>query len=614
VRRAFADLPDVLAYLDAVEADIVDHAAELLAVAQRTDANPPPRGPAAVSATVASASPDAGRDLLGSEAEPLAEEPPSGAAELAKAAPARPITATPGTATRLAGRVVAIGGEESVLRRYAVNVLVDRSGQQGAPYVTEDHPTLPDLVGRVEYLAHMGTLVTDFLLIRPGALHRANGGYLVLEAAKLLAQPFAWEHLKRALRSGAVHIESMGQSLGLMTTVALEPEPIPLRVKVALVGERLLYYLLCALDPEFPELFKVEADFEDEVERTPRSVAAYASLMATLVRREGLRPLDREGVARAIEHLSRMADDARKLSTRMGRLTDLLREADHVAELRSRRLIGAEELQAAIDARERRGGRLRERMVEAIARDRLRVRTEGLAVGQVNALSVVELGETSFGHPSRVSAAVRLGEGEVVDIEREVELGGPIHSKGVLILSGFLGARFGRLPLSAAASLVFEQTYGGVEGDSASLAELCALLSAIGGVPLRQSLAVTGSVDQKGDVQAVGGVNDKIEGFFDACAARGLTGEQGVLIPRANVDDLMLAWRVREAARDGRFRVWPVSSVDEALTLLTGMPAGRPDRHGDYPADSVNGRVAATLREMAETARRWAREKTPGPA
>jgi predicted ATP-dependent protease len=493
-------------------------------------------------------------------------------------------------------------------RRYSVNVLVGHEAGEGAPIVIEDHPTYANLVGRTEYVAQLGTLVTDFTLIRAGALHRANGGYLVLEADKVLMEPYAWEQLKRALRAREVRVEPLGQSLGLLTTATLEPEPIPLDVRVALVGDRRLYYLLCAHDHEFLELFKVAADFEDDVDWTRDNTVLYAQLIATLARREGLRPFSATATARTIEHLARLAEDAGKLSTHMGRLVDLMHEADHRAGTRGRATVGPTDVQAAIDARIRRSSRLYERLQEETRDSTIRIDVSGAVTGQINALSVVQLGDERFGHPSRVTATVRVGRGELVDIEREVELGGPIHSKGVLILAGFLARRFGQSPLALHASLVFEQSYGMVEGDSASLAELCALLSAIGAIPIRQDLAVTGSVDQHGSAQAIGGVNEKTEGFFDTCAARGLTAGQGVIIPAANVKHLMLASRVRSAARTGLFGVYAVSTVDEALALLTGLPAGTPDADGTYPANTVYGRVQAALLTFAEIAARFGRQ------
>ncbi|MCA3749600.1 MAG: Lon protease family protein, partial [Rubrobacter sp.] len=492
-------------------------------------------------------------------------------------------------------------------RRYQVNVLVDRGGTDRAPVIYEDNPTYKNLLGRVEYMAQMGALVTDFNLIRPGALHRANGGYLILDARRLLMQPFAWEGLKRALRSRLLRIESPGQMVGLISTISLEPEPIPLDVKVVLLGDRLLYYLLSALDPEFGQLFKVAADFNEEVNRDGENDLLYARLIGTIARREGLKPFDRTGVARVIEHGSRLAGDSGKLSVHMESLADVLREADYWASQNGNGAVTAEDVQRAIDARTYRSDRLRERVQEEILRGTLLIDTEGERVGQVNGLSVIELGGFAFGRPSRISARVRMGRGEVVDIEREVKLSGPIHSKGVLILAGFLGARYAaERPLSLSASLVFEQSYSGVEGDSASSAELYALISAIARVPLKQSLAVTGSVNQHGDVQAIGGVNEKIEGFFDICRKRGLTGEQGVIIPHSNVQHLMLRQDVVEAVERGEFHIYPVRTVDEGLELLTGLPAGEPDEEGRFPEDTVNGMVERRLAELSEKMRAFA--------
>jgi len=497
------------------------------------------------------------------------------------------------------------GGAPPPLRRYQVNLLVERRPGEGAPVVTEDSPGLQELLGRIEQVPLLGALVTDFTLIRPGALHRANGGYLVLDAHKVLARPFAWEGLKRALRSARVRPEVPLRELSPVSTVSLEPEPVPLDLKVVLVGDRLLYYLLCELDPEFQDLFKVQADFEDEVDWGLEAQEAYARMLAALAFRHGLRPLDREAAALLIEEAARLAGDARKLSARRRELADLLVEADHLAGPEAR-VLGREHVVRALEARERRSGRLRERMLEAILRDQVLIDTRGAAPGQVNGLSVIELGGQAFGVPHRITARVRLGEGEVVDIEREVELGGPLHSKGVLILTGFLGARYAAdLPLSLAATLVFEQSYGLVEGDSASLAELCALLSALAGVPLRQDLAVTGSVNQRGEVQAIGGVNEKVEGFFAVCRERGLTGSQGVIIPRANVQHLMLRPELVEAASVGRFHVHAVGTVDEALALLSGLEAGEPDEEGRFPEGSFNARVRERLEELARLRRAY---------
>jgi len=486
------------------------------------------------------------------------------------------------------------------VNRYKVNLLVDHGSTEGAPVVYEDNPTLANLVGRVEHLSRMGTLVTDFTLIKPGALHRANGGYLMLDADRVLRQPQVWTALKRALRSEQIRIESLAEALSLSSTVSLEPEPLPLHTKVVLIGEPMLYYLLSIYDPEMASLFKVAADFGDRLDRDTDSEELYVRLVASMVRREGLLPFTRDGVARVLEHSARAAGDSRKLSLLAGPLLDLLRESDHFSRSAGRTTVAAEDVQRAIDTWIYRSDRLREQVQESIRRGLVLLDTAGEAVGQVNGLSVIQLDRFAFGRPTRITARVRMGEGEVVDIEREVELGGPLHSKGVMILSGFLGQRYAPgLPLSLSASLVFEQSYGGVEGDSASLAELCALLSALAETPVRQSLAMTGSVNQHGAVQPIGGVNEKIEGFFDVCQERGLSGEQGVLIPRSNVEHLMLRRDVVEAVAEGRFHIYPVATVDQALELLTGLPAGERGDDGLYPEDSVNGRVERKVAAFA---------------
>jgi lon-related putative ATP-dependent protease len=503
-------------------------------------------------------------------------------------------------------------GEEPSMRRYEVNLLVDNGSGTGAPVVTADHPTYQNLVGRVDHIAQLGTLVTDFGLIKPGALHRANGGYLVIDAAKILWQPFAWEALKRALTRREVRIESLAEMYSLVSTVSLEPEPIPLRVKIILVGERLLYYLLQQYDPEFIQLFRIAADFADEFDRTPENELQYARLLATVARRDGLLPLGRDAVAAALDFGARLAGDGKKVSANLRRVVDMLGEADFLARQAARPAVAAEDVRAAIEAQRHRADRLRERLHETILRGTVMIDTAGAKVGQVNALSVFELGDFAFGEPTRVTATTRLGEGQVIDIQREAQLGGAIHSKGVLILSSFLAARFSlNRPHSLAASLAFEQTYGTVEGDSASVAELCALLSSLAEIPIRQSLAVTGSVNQLGEVQAIGGVNEKIEGFFDVCAARGLTGDQGVVIPAANVEHLMLRDDVVAACAQRKFAVYPVRTVDEAIELLTGVPAGAPDLASGLPAETVNARVARRLHEFAERRRGVAPERLP---
>jgi lon-related putative ATP-dependent protease len=485
--------------------------------------------------------------------------------------------------------------------RYQVNVLVDHSQTKGAPIVFDDSPMLNNLIGRAEHVSQFGALLTNFTLIKPGSLHHANGGYLLLDIGKLLSRPYSWEALKRALYSKQIRIESLGQILNLVSTVSLEPEQIPLDIKVVLFGDRLFYYLLYEYDPEFGELFKVAADFEELMLRNPDNDLLYARLIGTVGRKEALQPFERGAVARIIEHSARLVGDAERLSTHMQSVADLMREADYWARQGQRQSVNATDVQQAIDTQIERAGRLRDRIQEDILRGTIMIDTDGAVVGQVNGLSVVELGDIDFAQPMRITATTRLGEGEMVNIEREVELSGAIHSKGVLILSSFLAARYAQeRPLSLNASLVFEQSYGWVEGDSASAAELCALLSSLSGAPILQSLAITGSINQFGTIQSIGGVNEKIEGFFDICKARGLTGNQGVLIPDSNVKHLMLREDVVQAARDGQFHIYPINTIDQAIELLTGVPAGEPDAEGKLPEGSINYLVAVRLFEFSE--------------
>ena len=487
------------------------------------------------------------------------------------------------------------------LRRYRINLVVDHSATEGAPFVYEDHPTYQNLIGQTEYVAQLGALSTDFNLIRGGALHRANGGYLMLDAYKVLAQPYAWDGLKRALQSSQIRIEPLGQALGLISTASLEPQTIPLQIKVVLVGDRALYYLLSQYDPEFNALFKVAADFDDQMERSPENHLLFARMIASIARSEKLLPLDRSAVARTIEQSARLAGDAERLSHQRMALVDLLRESDYWARQAGNTTVTACAVQKAIDAQIHRASRVHERVLEEIQRGTLLISTSGAKVGQVNGLSVVQLGHFAFGQPNRITARVRLGKGEVIDIEREVQLGGPIHSKGVLILSSFLGARYSAdRPLSLHASLVFEQSYGGVEGDSASSAELYSLLSALAGVPIRQSIAVTGSVNQYGEVQPIGGVNEKIEGFFDACKAKGFTGDEGVAIPASNVKHLMLRHDIVEAVKEGKFRIYPVQTIDEGIEILTAVPAGERDESGNFPEGTINYRIEKRLTEFTQ--------------
>ncbi len=487
------------------------------------------------------------------------------------------------------------------LERYAINVLVSQPADaKGAPVVEELHPTIGNLLGRVEHESQQGVLITNFRHIKAGALHRANGGYLLLDALALLSEYYSWVALKRVLKSGRIRVESLGDLLSLTSTVSLEPEPIPLDVKVVLYGDRMLYYLLAMYDPELEKHFKVVADFEDELARSAEGEAMFARLIAGIAQAGKLKPLDRAAVARVIEEAARLAEDAHKLTLRTDAIRDLLTEADFLAAQAQRAQISAADVERAARERVRRSSRLSEMARESITRDIALIDTAGSRAGQINGLSVFELGGYLFGRPTRITARVRPGAGRVVDIEREVKLGGPIHSKGVLILSGFISGRYALdVPMSLAASIVFEQSYGGVEGDSASCAELAALLSALADAPLRQDLAITGSINQLGQVQAIGGVNAKIEGFFDVCNARGLTGTQGVLVPASNVQHLMLRADVIEACAAGKFAVYAIGDIDAALALLTGLPAGSRDAEGKFPPDSVNGRAEAQLRAFA---------------
>jgi lon-related putative ATP-dependent protease len=505
------------------------------------------------------------------------------------------------------------GMKSPSFNRYRVNVIVDNSRNTGAPVIYEDKPACQNLVGDIEHLSQMGTLVTDFTLIKPGALHRANGGYLLIDARRLLLEPLAYEALKKALRTKQIRIESLGQLYSLISTVSLEPEPIPLDIKVVLLGERSLYYMLNDYDPDFSELFKVAADFDDDMPSDRENRMTYAGIISAMVRNDGLRHFDRSAVARVIEQGSRLAFDATKLTTHLQSIYDLVHEADYHAAAEKRTTVSAEDVQHAIDAKMYRSSRVQEKMKEATLKNVILIETEGEKTGQINGLAVYSIGGQSFGQPGKITARVRLGKGEVIDIEREVEMGGPIHSKGVMILSGFLGARFAQeQPLSLSASLVFEQSYSGVEGDSASSAELYVLLSALSGAPVKQCFAVTGSVNQHGEVQAIGGVNEKIEGFFDLCKARGLNGKHGVLIPASNIDNLMLRSDIVEAVRAGLFSVYPVTRIDEGIEILTGIPAGSPDKDGRYPDGTINGMVMERLHDMARKLRKFSSPEENG--
>jgi lon-related putative ATP-dependent protease len=488
--------------------------------------------------------------------------------------------------------------ERPELKRYHLNLLVDNSNIQGAPVLYEDNPGYQNLVGRVEHISSQGTLLTDFSLIKGGALHSANGGYLILDAEKILSTPFVWPTLKRVLKAQELRIESLERVLSLATTISLEPEPAPIRLKVVLIGERSLYFLLKEYDPEFIELFKVAADFADDLERTADNEQQFAQAILKLQQEDGLKPIELAAICRIIEQAARLAEDGERLSLRLERIRELVHEADYWASKAGHTQISAGDIQTALDAQARRMGQWRERLQGHIRRGLLMIDTKGSQLGRVNALSVLELGDYSFGTASRISATARLGHGEIIDIAREVDQGGQIHTKGVMILSAYLARRYAKnQPLSLNASLVFEQTYGSIDGDSASAAELCALLSAIADLPIRQSLAITGSVNQHGEIQVIGGVNEKIEGFFNICRDRGLDGSQGVIIPRGNCKDLMLHHELRQAAAEGQFHIYAVSHVEEAMELLTGLVPGIQDSQGLFTPGSFNHQIQVRLLE-----------------
>ncbi len=492
---------------------------------------------------------------------------------------------------------------------YSINVIVDNTETGGAPIIFEDNPTYQNLIGRVEYASQMGALITDFTLIKPGVLHRANNGYLILDANKLLRRGFAWAGLKRVLKSEEIRMQSLEQMLSLANTVSLERESIPVRVKVILTGEPELYLLLKAYDPEFSELFKVSADFSQTTGRNEETVRDFARMIAALQQGCETRPLDRASVGRIVEEASRSAGDTEKLSLHIDNVRDLLNEANYWAGKARRKIIQRDDIDKAIEKRDHRQDRYRELMQEQILRGIKMIDTEGSRVAQVNALSVLQAGGYRFGQASRITATARLGRSGIVDIEREAKLGGEIHSKGVMILSAYLANRYAaNQPLPLAASIAFEQSYGMVDGDSASAAELCVLLSALGEIPLKQSLGVTGSINQLGEIQAIGGVNEKIEGFFEICAARGLDGKQGVIIPATNQAHLMLHKDIREAVKKGKFNIYLAAQVEEMMQLLSGMQPGRANANGKYPQRSFNYLILRRIDKLQKMQKKFAHD------
>ena len=495
--------------------------------------------------------------------------------------------------------------------RYKVNLFIAHEDNgHNAPVIFEDNPIHQNLIGKIEHVSKVGTLVTDFSMIKPGALHKANGGYLVLDARKLLMKPFAYEELKRVLRSKEIRIESLAQQYSFISTTSLEPEPIPIKVKVVLIGERILYYLLHHYDPDFQELFKVSADFEDDIPRNDENLQLYARMIGTIAKRHDLLPFTPDAVARIIEHSSREVSHALKFSTNLRTLSDLLKEADYWSKKDGHTTIDTRDINKVLDTRIQRLNRIQRKLYEQIDEGTIMINVRGSAVGQINALSFISMGGYQFGIPSRVTARTRIGKGEIINIERKVELSGPIHAKGIMILSAYLGSRYASdLPLSLSASLVFEQSYGMVEGDSASSTELYALLSSLSNLPIKQNIAVTGSVNQFGEIQAIGGINEKIEGFFDICMRKDPEAFYGVIIPESNVKHLMLKKELLQAVEKEKFAIYAIKTIDEGISILTGIDAGIADEKGEFPTSSVNGKIVARLKELSKIAREFNHSK-----
>ncbi len=494
--------------------------------------------------------------------------------------------------------------EELPFRKYEVNVVVDNSETHGAPVVIERNPTYQNLFGKIEKEARFGVLTTDFTMIRGGSLHKANGGYLVLPVEEMLIQPLSYDSLKRALMDESIEIEEPAERLGFLSTKSVKPEPIHLDAKVILIGDPYIYQQLYVLDKNFRELFKVKADFDTTMDRTEETMRDYVAFICTLCQKENLKHLDASGAAKIVEYGSRLAEDQEKLSTSFSQIADIIREANFYAAQDGSSYVTAKHVMKAIDEKTYRSNLIQTKIQEMMEREFILIDTEGEKVGQINGLSVMELGDFAFGAPSRVTATIGLGREGIIDIQREAKLAGPIYTKGVLILGGYISEKYAQdKPLSLSMRLVFEQSYGMVEGDSASSTELYAILSALSGVPIRQDLAVTGSVNQRGEVQAIGGVNEKIEGFFEVCKAKGLTGKQGVLIPESNVQNLMLKEEVVDAVKAGKFQVYSVKTIDEGIEVLTGKKAGTRQPDGSYEEDTINYLVNKRLREMADTLR-----------
>ncbi|WP_297690994.1 Lon protease family protein [uncultured Eudoraea sp.] len=489
--------------------------------------------------------------------------------------------------------------QELKFQKYDVNVITDNTEVFGAPIVLELNPTLNNLFGKVEHESYMGTLITNFTLIRGGALHKANGGYLIIALKDLLMSYFSWDSLKRALKNNEIVIEDAREQFGIISAKSLKPEPIPLDIQVILIGSPRLYYLLYELDEDFKELFKVKAEFDTSMDYSSQNIKDFAGVTYGIQKENELYPIDDEAMGRLVEHASRMAEDKEKISIKFREIRDILHEADHYARLAKKNEIGAEDINEAVEARYYRSNLIQVKINEMIKRGRLMIDLEESRVGQINGISVLDLGDISFGRPNKITASIASGKVGLIDIEREAKLAGPIHTKGILILQGYLLEKYGQdKVLSLFASLVFEQSYSEIEGDSASCAELFALLSSLAQLPVKQGIAVTGSINQKGELQPVGAINQKIEGFYEVCFQSGLNGDQGVIIPKPNLDNLMLKEEVLTAVKQGLFSIWAIDTVDDGLEILTGLTAGKRLQGGSFSKNSVHCKVDERLKEL----------------
>jgi len=502
--------------------------------------------------------------------------------------------------------------KENNLFKYKVNVFIDNSKTQGAPVVRETQSTYYNLTGRIEYRPALGAMLTDFTMIKPGALHKANGGYLILHILDVLRNYYAWEALKRTIKNKDIRIEDINEQFRIINTPTLKPQPIPANVKIILIGSPMIYYILYTYDEDFEKLFKVRADFSSIMDRDIEGVRQYAEFISRRVKEDKLKEFDKNAVAKIVEYGSRIVEDQKKLSTRFMEITDLLREANHWANIDSSEIVRQQHVQKAIEEKIYRSNLIEKRIEELMKDGIIMVDTDGEAVGQVNGLSVLSLGDYQFGKPSRITASVSIGKGGPIHIDREVKMSGTIHNKGFLILKGLFAEKFGRnFPLSFSATLCFEQVYEEIEGDSASSTEYYGLISGISEIPIKQGIAVTGSINQKGEVQPIGGVNEKIEGYYSICKIMGLTGNQGVIIPEKNSTHLMLKEEVVQAIQDGKFNVWAVKDVDEGIEILTGMPAGKIQEDGTYPEGTVNYVVSQKLMELARRAKELEKKLKP---